>query len=358
MVLTLLNSKSEMSKYDRGSFEALNQCASTIGRQNREFIEARKVKHPRHSALRQNAIAAEQRQHIQALGELSAELPYAELALEYEDVAAEFAEVQSQLPGVEDRFDMRKMGVIALADAVVKVMPWAEETAERRVAERLAEISAENRINLEARAAEIGAKLLELGDIYEVAGGPWPVPIAEEVEVPVDERFVVVHLNGNGNGNGRYADSGELVVASEVFEEPTIIDVRTPEERVREFMHLRRYQPHAKSLMTYYFAENPRRTVTVDELMDFIYSHVPEDEKTRNLRNSVTTMLGPKIQGKEMKRLMAEEGLLLQYGWQKIMYVNGSPKPKISRKRVYRAIPIDEAEGPLSEFKEELRLAA
>jgi hypothetical protein len=338
--------------YNTESFEAISSYAAGISAQNRRYSEASQIRHPYHSALNRNRIAAEQRDYVEVLGELSAELPYEELAIEYEEIVAQLADAESRLPTVEEEPDRRKLGVVAMADAVVEVMPWAEETAQKHVEERLLEIARLQRVELESRITELRARLYELSELYEAIMTPWPIPVTQEVEAVPPEWLPVLP------SNGRYADTGETIPVSENFGEPNLSDRRTTEEKVREYLSMRRFQPHAKSLMTYYFTENPSRTVTVDELMDFIYSHVPEDEKNKTLRNSVTTMLGPKIQGREMQRLMAAEGLVLQYGWQIAQRINGDSAPRTIRTRVYKAIPADEVTGDLVEFRERVQLAA
>jgi hypothetical protein len=339
-----------MTKYPLESFEELNRIAQAMNRQNRQYLEAGNIKHARHSAIRQNQLAQEQSEYVQVLGELVAEAPYEELALEY--LKAEDQLAAAEVLSAEHQNDRRKYGAIALADAVIEGMPWAESVVEANLAKRLAEIDEISEPIPDPRTEELRKKLAELSLIYEIAGQAWPVPIAREVEVPAAEEFIRNRNGANGSLNGNIEST---TAGAEIYAEPVIVSHETTAERVREFVNLRRYQPKAKALMTYYFTENPERTVTVDELMDFIYSHVPACDRTLTLRNSITTMLGPKIQGKEMQKMLAAEGLKLQYGWQIRIGQNGT---RTSRHRVYRAVPSTEPQEQLPVFEEEVQIAA
>src|SRR3954471_21555492 len=224
-----------MREYDIQAFEDLNVYASSIGYQNSRYAEAGRIKHPKFARRAQNTIAAEQAEYVDVLGELSAELPYEEIALDYLRTEEELLAAQTELETVDSKHDIRKLGVICLADSITKLLPWCQDTADKRVAERIAEINLLNKEAAQQRIAELRQQLDELGLVFEAAAGPWPVPQSAYEEEPEDTR--VFHTNGNGNGNGVQPQPEQVEVAvEEEFCEPTIITRETEEERIETFV--------------------------------------------------------------------------------------------------------------------------
>jgi hypothetical protein len=277
---------------------------------------------------------------MNALGELVDPTPYEELAVEYAEVEDELRKAEARLPNVESEYDVRKIAVVALADKITEVMPWCQEVADKRVETRFTDINLDNRETLGKRLSELTIAMGGLALVYEVIGQPWPAPRATYTEEP------------------------EILspdLAEDEFTEPVLTSHALVVDGIKEFSSRHKDAPRASSFIAYYLTENPDKSITADELADFIYSHVDEEDKPAYpLRNRITTILGPKLQGKRMARMLAEEGYVLQYGWQRQLQpaTNGRPGMKISRRRVYRAVRMDEIDGELPIYREDVILAA
>lgn len=158
-------------------------------------------------------------------------------------------------------------------------------------------------------------------------GTAWPIPRALSAE----DRITLYDLIKEEGAKNKTIE----------FEED-LIPV-TPEERIHQAEVAERAKrsienKEASHYLTYYLAEREGKVVTVEELARFLYVANVDERRT-----NVTTLLGPKIQGKRIQRMLAQDyGLSLQYGWRKLKREDGGRLIEVRRTRIYRAVDIQD----------------
>lgn len=335
-----------MTRYDPEAFAALTTFAqSTIPRQNERYDNVANFAVPESARNAQNRIAVEQSEHLELLDDLATELPYEQIALDCLELEREIERTQELIATVDTRVSTEKLSVAALGSRIMELMPDTEPVATRRINSRLAEINRQQRDALNIRLEQLTVDLGELSLVTEVAFQPWPLPRAHFIAPEPAEsapRNGVIHTEG---------DLSELVVMpAEPCHIPRVSSANPDSLRG---WHVD--EPNASRYIALHFVEHVGEVVTVNELIDFVYSHCKDEIKEVNsLRSRITTILGPQIQGQRMARLLASEGLALQYGWKKQMrrLPGGEEKQFGPRKRIYRAVRIEECEDKLPEFVE------
>lgn len=230
---------------------------------------------------------------------------------------------------IQQIVDNEKQRIESEANLAAELSPLSRplivELAEEKKA--LADESVEDSIaELLATKQKVTSKIEEINGLSEIISQPWPVPT-------VIGRAVVS------------LDSEKTIISQETIDE---IPVK-PEPKSKESAHEKiknRYSeitPDASHFAAYYLSENAGKVITVKELADFMYDTEINDTVSRyNLRARVTTILGPKVGGKVIAEMLAEENLLLQYGWRTTRTVFEDGSKQTNRKRIYRAIPYQE----------------
>ncbi len=130
------------------------------------------------------------------------------------------------------------------------------------------------------------------------------------------------------------------LVAGEEFDTKDIIPL-TPDEKMHQadiVEHVKRTieAPGASEFIAAYLADQTDRVVTVEQISRLLYI---ADVDGESHRSNVTTLLGPKIQGKRIaQKLNDEHNLSLQYGWR---YLRQRVDGKLEfrrRTRIYRSV--------------------
>ena len=308
-------------------FEGAGEIANDISKQNREAEQAAAIiRDPDIKELAIDTIAAEQQATVNVLRQISDDLPYEALGTHYTETLSQLGEKAVALARAERGVDELE----ASLNGDIEVVAWLRPQL-REKAELLAEASADS-FAQEQGIGEIRedidrlqAQKLAYEEILRAAGRAWPIPTAisaESAEAPA-----------------------EGVIVSEVKPKDKPID--TSAEDLKLISQERRGQrsigPHevydsqASQHLASYFVDHPNQIFSAEELAGFLYrtdvSSASQSE-ARVLRSRVTTILGPKRQGREdtvsVEQLLGEEKMTLQYG---------KLREKRVLKRVYRALP-------------------
>ncbi len=338
-----------MSDYEGELFAELTELAAMISGQNQRYIElGDRISASDSRRNAQNHVAIEQKRHLEDLGELSADLPYQELALAYIDADREINVARQRLETIDEEPDIRKTSAEVFAVRIVELLSWCAEAAEKRVREIQAEVSRIKREQVEGRVRELSQTLGKLSTLYDVAGQAWPVPTAIFIaETPQAGQSV-------GSTHHAIVTPTEDIAQSDEWVSAETADENRQVERLKKFRERHIYQPDAKRLIAFYLIENANETVTVEALAEFLYKNEEEEKDPFTLRTRITSLLGPKIQGPRTALLLEAEGYSLQYGWRR--YFAKSPNNEIKQlgppQRVYKAIPTSEVKGELQTFEE------
>lgn len=104
-------------------------------------------------------------------------------------------------------------------------------------------------------------------------------------------------------------------------------------------------QPEASIYASLYLSEQSGKTVTVEELVDFLYTDdVRQTVSDTGLRSRVTSILGPK-HGSLVRNILLEEEHILQYGYRKKLEIGpDSVIRQVNRQRIYRAVSLQDLE--------------
>lgn len=300
-------------------FMAAQARAMEINGQNARFdrIDA-EIDDDDFRAMAREGIADEQDDLLLDLLERSDNLPYGDLHADGQRLEDELAEAAERLATISDEEDAKKTHYLELAKKVAELAPRREHEADELAADRIAHLDSLNREALRERIAAIKADIEGYNLLFEEVGAAWPLPRAVMATTFAETYFV-----------------------DEVPLPPRIHDSTARLQRIRE----RNVDaPEASQWVTLYLADKSRQSVTVDELVTLLYEAVEAERDNGDLRSRVTTTLGPKIHGKRIRKMLAEEGFALQYGFRTYYEKrpDGSVK-QVARHRIYRAIPLEEA---------------
>ncbi len=133
-------------------------------------------------------------------------------------------------------------------------------------------------------------------------------------------------------------DRSIFAILDELPVDPVLTD--HPSRDVRQFTERHVDQPKAALYTAICLSEHSGQTVTVDQIAKALYSpEVIKKLSEYHLRARVTTTLGPKVGGENLRDILDKEGYVLQYGWRRTL----EQKPDghvtvVRRQRIYRAI--------------------
>jgi hypothetical protein len=343
-----------MSPVEFSLFSDLNREAAKITCQNAEYERLASVCGRSESARNaQNRVAVEQAAHLRFLGEMSVELPYAELGEKDVEIDRSLKAARGLLACIESTSNTEKLGVQALASRLVlECYPESEANITAHAVERMQAIDVVRRAELEERIQGLEEERDEMAGIFESAGAAWPVPLAFFIPQPDSEKNFRPAGEPSSARTSIELVPGEVIAEEEVPSEETECE-RSEAERLQQFRERHIDQPEASPLMAFYLIEHKGKTVEADELVDFLYSHLKEGYRERHeLRSRVTTAFGKKLQGWRIQRLLAAEGHVLQYGWRHYVKEEDGRTKQVSRRRAYRAWPAHLIEDELPEFIE------
>jgi hypothetical protein len=273
-------------------------------------------------ALTWQGLAAEQSQTINQLRQISAEAPYHELGQLYIKALDDEARLAAEIDSERLKLDSEQVRLDELAQRAAKLAPLIREEALKIAEAKKAELSNDRIDNLGAQAAMLADARGKIENLYSTAGF-WPVPQVETITAAASEV--------------------QELIFDEIPVEPETQD-HEQSERLERYRNYHIDAPEASKYIAFYFTEHPGQVVSVKALIDFIYSrNVIEENDSNKMRSRITTMLGPKVQGPRIQAMLAEDGLILQYGWRTIKKVDTSTNQTISNttERIYRALPLD-----------------
>lgn len=306
----------EIFNVEASVIDTLNE---SIHEQNDRFDEAAdSISNVRLREIVHVDVADEQIDTFQVLLEKSLKQPYS-------SIGERALSLSKALKNAEDEsavLDAANLQRVALLEQEIAI---AERLAPRKTDEiKELEAAEKQRIETNIKKQLIERIKTELEDVEELIteyGKPWPIPKA----ISGADRTLYLEL---------VCEEADRIDSELVSED--LIPV-TPDERMHQVDLAEKAQKSvsvrdAKHFISYYLSERAGTVVSVEELARFLYIANVEDHRT-----NVTTLLGPKIQGKKVQsHLLEEHGLLLQYGWRILKDANGLQRKKT---RIYRAVP-------------------
>ena len=208
-------------------------------------------------------------------------------------------------------------------ELAVSLAPRRKDELEKAAEEESAKIQASLSVLAINHAT---AHLNSIHAQQEEVGIAWTIPqaIAPEDRMTLFELMEEERLK-KSEGSVEYIQTDTI---------PVTPDERVHQAEVAEKARRAVMNPNASNYITYYLAEAVGEVVTVEELDSFLY--VADVDRHRS---HITTLLGPKIQGKRIQKLLADDyGLVLQYGFRRVQRSVDDRLVEHSRTRIYRAI--------------------
>jgi len=229
--------------------------------------------------------------------------------------------LELQIREVEETELHASAQLLSDAELAIRLAPRKADDIEKVKAGILEQTRQNSVATLRSELDQIYASIDEYGDAWEV---PQAIPPADR-----DMLYeMILEHTGREESEVSFKDIIPL----------------TPEERV----HLAEAAEKAKSAIenpdasrhiVFYLSENINKVVTVEELARFLYV---ADISGDNHRSHVTTLLGPKIQGKRIQRMLHDDyGLDLQYGIRILRQEEGGRWLERRRTRIYRVVTPD-----------------
>jgi hypothetical protein len=237
-----------------------------------------------------------------------------------EDLETQIADARNVMTEEQKRYD-------DLVTKLATIAPLGESKAKELAERRKGEIELANVAAAREQLAEAELDVIDASDLFVLAGKAWPIPLLAVRGVAKTEEF-----------------EGDIDSVDEIPIDPVLR--KSDQERVDGIRNRNIDAPEASAYITFFLADNSGKVVTVDELVGFLYGHVNRDE--RDLRSRITTMLGPKVQGQRIQKMLTEEdaGYLLQYGWRRD-YDSRNKRMVGPQRRIYRALRLDEIDSAL-----------
>lgn len=135
-----------------------------------------------------------------------------------------------------------------------------------------------------------------------------------------------------------------FAILDELPVEPALANC--PSRDVKKFTDRHVDQPEASLYTALCLCEHSGQTVTVDQIAQALYSpEVITKISQYHLRARVTTILGPKVGGENLRAILDKEGYILQYGWRRTLEQRANGHiAVVRRQRIYRAINKDQLE--------------
>ncbi|GEM_PF-2152455 len=299
---------------ERTTSEELTQFNERIVDENNRYALSNELKNEQMLAIVQSDIAAEQFDTFHDLLTTATTVPY-------EEMGSRALALELQIREVEETELHASAQLLSDAELAIRLAPRKADDIEKVKAGILEQTRQNSVATLRSELDQIYASIDEYGDAWEV---PQAIPPADR-----DMLYeMILEHTGREESEVSFKDIIPL----------------TPEERV----HLAEAAEKAKSAIenpdasrhiVFYLSENINKVVTVEELARFLYV---ADISGDNHRSHVTTLLGPKIQGKRIQRMLHDDyGLDLQYGIRILRQEEGGRWLERRRTRIYRVVTPD-----------------
>lgn len=232
----------------------------------------------------------------------------ADVELERQISAAEL-----QLEAAQERMSEEQRHYDEQLQLCIEIAPLSRAAAEELVRRKKDEIELRETYEAREKLAQLESARSIIDSLITAGGRAWPLS-----DEPKEEQFE------------DYVD--------EIPIEPDLREYVAQQNGCERHI----YAPDVSRSAAHFLANNSGRIVTVDELARALYPEEIISQKSRHdLRTLVTSTLGPKVNGEHISNLLAEEGLVLQYGWRKHMKREGHLEKVERIHRIYRAVPKD-----------------
>ncbi len=271
-------------------------------------------------------ISAEQAAHWDTLVESGNSIAYDAVATTDSALDAEIATLRTSLldpalPTAREVAALEQQCAVAM-----ELAPSSAEAIEQVMLEMQTKPEWRRRKELETRLDQVVSERLALDDVYDVAGAAWPIPQAFETNPDVNK-------------------SPEPEGDFELIEDIVPVDLKTQEKArcIHDKVDRTVDNPQASDYLKRYLIENIGKTVTVDELTQYLYT--PEQIKnvdSYHLRSRITSPLG-EAHGQPIRENLLSQGLTLQYGWRKrsVWSAETNTWRHNRPKRIYRLVQTD-----------------
>jgi hypothetical protein len=295
-------------------FAAANALASGIEEQNNRFTRIEgEIDDTDFRELAIEGLAAEQQTTVNSLSEQVSDAPYEQFAQTYLEIEDRLGALVVDMALHVDNAETAGKHFDELVELVTQLSPFSAEKARELAEQKKQETRTRELEELKSEHTELSEKLQEFNELYATIGKPWQVPLARNRDIVVDE-----------------------IPVEPVVTEHSVDRLKGYQQRFRT--------EGASSAIAFYLSEKSGEVVTPQEITEFLYDdEVKKLIPSNDCRKSVMTMLGPKIQGKRIQAMLAEDNLVLQYGWRVKKRLNQRGRYVVNdKKRIYRAIPADQ----------------
>lgn len=238
---------------------------------------------------------------------------YDQLAAEHMATERDLREVQDRYATITDQEDARSNRIRAAAKRAIELSPLSEESVNELAAEKIKALHDMNREELAVRIGELTAHMAQLDEVFNFAGKAWEIP-----RVP----------NGATENTPEFIDI--LPVDPGTQSQEGGVYARNVEE----------YKVKAAVEITRFLLATKGDIITDKAIADEVYaderdfdgkSDAEIDERNRR---AAGRLMRPDA---SVTKLLAEQGLAIQYGWRLMVYPGTETKVKGSRKlRIYR----------------------
>lgn len=308
-----LHSESFTNEIGEGS---LHPSTTTIFDQNERYVRSSQIGNEQIRTLTSEGIREEQKATFGEMVASSRNIQFAGLAMRALYLERSLEEARKRISAEEEALSKDYFLALELTRNRAEAIESAFEDALQR-----------------AQFAKISDMTSELESIYETistAGGAWPIPQALE---PSERNFLAE----------QFGRTEEAVYIEDVLPvEPKNNDhedVNSIVEKAKKTFETHKItNPDLSEQVLFYLMHKMNETITVEELSAFCYSFAGSDG-VKDSRSSITTTLGPKIEGKKKQAELKKHGLILQYGWRYAFKIFENGRLSFdSRTRIYRVV--------------------
>ena len=325
----------------RQQFEGAAEIAADLSKQNHEAEQAETIiRDPDIKEIVIDSVASEQDRTLEALSQISNELPYERLGEQYTETLTLLGEKAIELARAEEAIGGFKSSLTDDVEVVVWLKPQLARQAEV-VAENKIEsfIEEEGILELRYEVERLNKQKAAYEELLRIAGGAWPVPLANQSGQSL--------IEAEGKIESKTGDKATPPAEPQVQELVMTSRTQTGEPASRGSKEVLNNQ--ASQTIANFLINNLNRVVAVDELAVAVYdvnlADLPRQERQR-MRSHITTLLGPKHQTKEenttVSTYLSEEKVTLMFGFKTLRPVGeGTLRSRSRPSRVYKAVPIE-----------------
>lgn len=326
-----MNKSTEHITHSKEYFEARYTDAQLVAEQNDRHLAAKNDTafegYEDFRTLALDGIHTEQSEMIDILREedLGA---YDQLADEYSLAEAELEEAKCRLEAISDVEDARKKAFLDVAKRAIELSPYAESSATALARQKIEALENLDRKGLDERIGELTLKLLELDEIYSIAGVAWPSPQA-----------IFDHDSAyEDDTEGMMQDDSELWQIDNIPLEPE--SHQSNESIMARLIEFHGRRDKASLALTAYLIDHRDTIFTPQELADYLYTDptlfegLSEPAKEERNRKAIHRLLN---QDARVPEYLAGEGMKLQYGYRHFVDPK-SGKNYQRKRRIYRVV--------------------